>query len=383
MNFGDEDENQDLVAKLEAEAIAEEGQAFVIGEGDMQAPADLLGATNEALPESDALPGGDFGHLGSFGGEGDGHISEAVDPFAAPSDGANEALGADLAAATDAALAGELGELGGDLGADLGADLGNVDDMLAAALPEADFGGGDLDLALAGALSSDAPTFQVEIEVDDPALKNRLKELAAAQGIQLTAAAWEYALPVISQLTEYQAVLFQKEARALGARVKASVKFPLPQPSEEDLALGDLAGIPEPANVESEGAPSVTLPKRESEVMLFTGELLPGFLVAETKGPVTAHRRIARRMFRQEEVLAKMQRELARASGRSAAPADSHLQLLFREIFVDVQKQALKLGANAVLSLRVESFAETAALDPASAELRLLVMGTAAVVEKA
>jgi hypothetical protein len=36
-----------------------------------------------------------------------------------------------------------------------------------------------------------------------------------------------------------------------------------------------------------------------------------------------------------------------------------------------------------VLSLRVEFFPETAALDPSSAELRLLVIGTAAVVEKA
>jgi uncharacterized protein YbjQ (UPF0145 family) len=386
MHGGDDDENQDLIAKLEAEAGAEEQHAFVIGAGEMEAPADLLNATNEALPDSyvipegEASPAGDFGHFGNLGGEGEGHVSAAEDPFAPSSNFANDALGADLAAATDAGLAGELGALG-DL-SDLGdlENLSDVDGMLAAALPEGDLSLGELDLPVP---AGEAPTFQVQLEVDDPALKPRLKELAAAHGIQLTTSAWEYATPILSQLTEYQAVLFQREARALGARVKASVTFPVPQPSEDDLALGDLAGIPEPAEVKSEGAPSVVLPKRETEVMLFTGELLPGFLISETKGPVSAHRRIARRMFREAEIQEKMKRELARATGRNAAPADSHLQLLFREVFVDLQKQALKMAANAVLSLRVEFFSETAALDPSSAELRLLVIGTAAVVEKA
>ncbi|RZA07715.1 MAG: hypothetical protein EOP11_06940 [Proteobacteria bacterium] len=338
---GDDEENQDLIAALEAEANAEEQHAFVIGAGDMQAPEDLLNATAEPLPESflEGQGAADFGGLDNFPSGEEGTSSD--DPFALKEVFADEALGEGLAAATDEGLAGEFGaspEADGFTGD--GLDLG-VDEMLAAALPEGELDLGGLDLSLT---TGELPTFSLQIETDDPHLRPRLKEIAVALGINLSASAWENRAPLLSQLTEYQAVLFQKEARTLGAHVRPVVSFPVPQPSEEDLA---------------------------------------GFLIQETRGPVSAHRRIARRMFRDEEIAGKMQRELSRASGRSAAPADSHLQLLFREIFLELQSQALKLGANAVLSLRVESFRETAALDPSSAELRLLVIGTAAVVETA
>lgn len=392
------DDNDQLIRELEAEASAEEQHAFVIGEGDMNAdalanptgepiPGEFAPADFGALPEGgldlgalpmpgseglqfshEALPGGESPDAGvgplDFGGmpaEGDFSAApvEAATDFAAPADGAAEGLG----------------------DANLDA-LGDVDDLLAAAVVGE---GTDALLAesLLPSLGSEQPSFQLRLEIADPALKPKLKELATQAGIELTDSAWNAAVPVLSKLTEYQAVAFQRAARALGAGVKSTVKFPLPQPSEEDLALGELAAIPDPAAISSEGAPSVTLPGREKDVLLFTGDELPGFLLQETRGPVLTHRSITRRLFRDEEAAAKMKRELDRVSGRSAAPADSHLQLLFREIFVDLQKQALSRGANAVFALRVESFPETESLDASSQQLRLLVIGTAAVVEKA
>ena len=374
MNNGG-DENDQLIQNLEAEASAEEQHAFVIGEGDMNA-GDLANPTGEPVPgefnaDFGSLPEGgmDLGALPLPGSEE--NPGEPLDFGASPGENADPFASApegDFSLPADSSSEANLD------------NLGDVDEMLAAAVV-AD--GALLDESLLPSFGAEHPSFQLRLEGTDAALKPKLKELATQFGIELTDSAWNAAVPVLSKLTEYQAVAFQRAARALGATVKASVKFPLPQPSEEDLALGELAAVPDPAVLTSEGAPSVTLPGREKDVLLFTGDDLPGFVLQETRGPVTAHRSITRRLFREEEAAAKMKREIDRASGRSAAPADSHLQLLFREIFVELQKQALSRGANSVLALRVESFPETESLDASSQQLRLLVMGTAAVVEKA
>jgi uncharacterized protein YbjQ (UPF0145 family) len=360
-NGGDDDQDA-LLRSLQEQAAEEPGQALVIGEGDFS--SDLANATN------DPLPGGDY--LQEAGFDANMGNPESQDLFAAPSDlreAGADALG-DLGGLSDP------GDFSGSFTED---PLQDVDSLLASEVL------GDADFAAAEFLSAapeSLPTFQVQLSFVDPSLKPKLKDLASAQGLVLTDSAWANATPVISQLTEYQAALLQRAARALGASVHTRVHFPMGSPTEDDLALGDLSSVPDPVQVISEGAPSVILPSREKDVMLFSGDAIPGFAIVETKGPVTAHRSIARRLFAQEEAAEKLRKELERFPGRHNNAPSSRLQQLFRELFGDLQKQALVSGGNAVLSIRLQSFSERDALDPGTEQLRLLVIGTAAVVEK-
>lgn len=88
---------------------------------------------------------------------------------------------------------------------------------------------------------------------------------------------------------------------------------------------------------------------------------------------------LARRFFRGEELQEQMNREMAKL-GSSSIPK-SKLELLLREMFLDLQKNALSQGGNAVIATRIEAFPETNHLDP-SQQMRLVALGTAAVVEK-
>jgi hypothetical protein len=188
---------------------------------------------------------------------------------------------------------------------------------------------------------------------------------------------------MITQLTEYQAILLLQSARALGVSVQLNVLRPLPLPSEEDLALGDLSAVAEPIPTALETAPSVSLPKGEKEVLLCTPDHLPGNAVVETLGIVLAHRSIARRLFREDDLKEKMEKELRLVPNRpsTSLPA-SHLQAVLRDLFLDLRKGALTRGGNSVLGLKIEAFPESSSSDPQLEQLRLVAFGTAAVVEK-
>lgn len=220
------------------------------------------------------------------------------------------------------------------------------------------------------------PTFQLQLEIK-PEQREALKAAASALSVNLP----EGNSPLLSQLTEYQAVAFRQAALALGASAKASIHFPLPALTEEDQALGDLAMVRETQLPLTEGAPSVTLPKHEQEVMVLI-EAAANIQVIQTFGIVTAHRSIARRFFREEEAQEKLRKELQRMPGRGVNIPGSRLEALLRELILDLQKMALQRGGNALLGLRLESFSETSHLDPELEQMRLVAFGTAAIVEK-
>ena len=153
---------------------------------------------------------------------------------------------------------------------------------------------------------------------------------------------------------------------------------------EDDLALGDLSAIPDPIPVETHSAPSVNLPRGERDVILCTMDTLPGLSLIENFGIVAAHRTIPRRLFREDDLRQKLEKELRAVPNRAQAslPA-SHFQTLLRDLLFDLQKAALSKGANSVLGIRLEAFSEFASKDPRLEQLRLVAIGTAAVVEKA
>lgn len=317
--------------------------------------------------------------------ENQGAVGEASDPGSLPEglpeplpeDGTVvEALPADLAEG----LAGNLSEALPELEeATSGTALDEI--LSTEILPEgADFVlPPDEDLAL-----PTSPTFQLHFVSVPEAARAPLKKAFDANGISLSESASSSPSPVISQLTEYQAIAMLQAARTLGIQVSATVQRPAPVPSEDDLALGELAGIPEAALPLVESAPSVVLPKGEKEVMLCTPDQMPGMQVHETFGVILAHRSIARRLFREEDLREKLEKELKAVPNRASAPLpSSHLQVLLRDLLLDLRKSALGKGANAVLGVKIEAFPETAHSDPQLEQLRLVAFGTAAVVEKA
>lgn len=340
---GDQDENQSLMDALAALPPSEDENAgFVIAEGDMQAPAEFVNAPLEPMPE-----GLDAGELPNM--EAMGEMPPMGELEEAPS-------------AED----------------DLDPNL-SVDQMLSDAVFEEPAAFTDETLLPLDAAST--PSFQLRLDLEKPEQRDKLKALAQAHALTFTESPGSS--PMISQLNEYQALAFRQAALAIGVAVRVNVIFPLPTLSEEEQALGDLASVAESSPIVAEGAPSVTLPANEKEVMLLPDNA-PGISIVESFGLVTAHRSIARRFFREEEAKEKLEKELQRMPGRNTRQLpSSRLEGLLKDLFLDLQKAALSRGGNAVLGIRLESFPETTNLDPSLEQLRLVAFGTAAVVEKA
>lgn len=255
-----------------------------------------------------------------------------------------------------------------------------VDDMLTAAV---------LDEVLPDLVASPAsepssvPTFQLRLQITQGAVREELKKATADLRLNLPEATWTSDHPMASQLTEFQAIALLQRLRALGGSAAVEVYRPGTASSEEDLALGDLAGIGEPAVVKALGAPAVQLPGNEKGVLLYSGDALPAFPVTETKGIVTAHVSLARRFFRDDELEEKLRKEMEKMPGRAASNLPkSRLEMVFRDLLLDLQKAALANGANAVLGVRMQTFPESNSLDPSIDQMRLVAIGTAAVVEK-
>jgi hypothetical protein len=227
--------------------------------------------------------------------------------------------------------------------------------------------------------SAPGPTSQVELRFPEGfAGHAEFKSLAGSLQIGLP----EGNSPLLSRLTEFQAIALHQRALQLGVPATTGVHFPLPALTEEEQALGELAAVPDTALPEIEGAPSVLLPKREKDVMVIP-ESAPGVTLVESLGLVTAHRSIARRFFREEEAEEKLRRELERLPVKDGNLPESRLEALFRDLLLDLRKSVLQKGGNALLGFRFESFPETSHLDPEMEQLRLVAFGTAAVVEKA
>lgn len=257
----------------------------------------------------------------------------------------------------------------------------SVEDLLTAALTEE----AALPASPAEGLAPSLPGFQLRIRSLSEGQRAAFKKVLEGQAVAETS--FTGTSPVISQLTEYQAIQLLQAARQLGIQAQCAVSLPDAAPSEDELALGDLSAISEEqAGQLLESAPSVVLPKGEKDVMLCSPTRLPQSNILETFGIVIAHRSIARRMFREAEMREKLERELLLNTmpHRQAVPLpSSHLQQVLREIMLELRKGALAKGANAVLGVKIEAFPESSTLDPQLEQLRLVAFGTAAVVEKA
>lgn len=324
----------------------------------------------ESAPEATELsthPGTELPEAGVTGA-----LPSALNPEESSSEGLPTEL-PDFTAAPEA----EASEPADDLDPNL-----NVDELLSGEmLPEL----GELLPEPAADLPLEAiPTFQLQFLSLTKEQIPEMKKALTAHGVEIQEKIWASATPVISQLNEYQAVSLLQVARALGALANATVQYPDLAPSEDELALGDLSAIPDPENIVLESAPSVVLPKGEKEVMLCTPDAITGANVLETMGIIIAHRSMARRLFREEEVKERLEKEIKLIPKLSATvQADSQLQVLMRELLLDLRKNALAKGANAVLGVKLEAFPEAANSDPQLEQLRLVAFGTAAVVEKA
>lgn len=216
------------------------------------------------------------------------------------------------------------------------------------------------------------PTFQVFLSLK-PEQKEIFQKIAVQFSIDPNSQA-------ISHLTEYQAISLGRELRLAQIHFQMKLDLPISGNSEDDLALGSLLTVTESPVTDTESVPEVILPKDEKGVLLFSGNEIPGYLMVQTLELVTAHRSLARRFFRDEEMQEQINREISQL-GSHALPK-SKVEALFRDLFLDLQKNALSQGGNAVCSVRIEAFPETNHLDPGLEQMRLVALGTAAVVEK-
>ncbi len=329
-----------LAAELEKLAGGEASQhAFVIAEGDLPLPPEDGGPQVEAAPEPTSVQP----IMEDFAADA---AAEAMD-FPDPNENSNPAI------AVEEMLSAGVMDL---------VETESVEPIQARAMD---------------ALS--VPTFQITLK-NFAAMTDRLKVVGSAFGFPEDV--WKNESPIFSQLSEYQAVAFRKMARELGVEAEISVHFPASSFSEEEEALGDLAAIPDADLPLGEGAPAVELPRGEKDVMVLVDPLL-GVSIRESFGLITAHRSIPRKLFREDEAQAKLQKELKRVGSRTESEIpDSQLTIQIRILVRELQKLALQRGANAVVGFQLQTFAETNHLDPGLDQLRLVAFGTAAVVEK-
>jgi hypothetical protein len=176
---------------------------------------------------------------------------------------------------------------------------------------------------------------------------------------------------LVSRLSEYQVIHAAYALQELGI------------PAQPKPPGAIIEALP---STESEGAPKVNLPRDAKDVFLYSGDQPAGYKVQNLEGLVSTHRSIARRFFRDLEAKELLEQELQKLQKpskiRKLFPA-SAMERLFGGIFLDLQKAALSRGANGVIALRVEAFPESTSLDPDLEQIRLVALGTAAVVEKA
>lgn len=304
----------------------EENQAFVIGEGEMAAPEELVNTSDAPMPIPQELP--DLPEL----------------PAAPPIE--------------ESAPIAEAGSL--DL-PDMDMD---VDDLLAQAVvpeevePQAE----------AASEPTQKSHFNLLLESisaeQGKALQDLLKDLGLkSESQRLLPKLSEYEAVRLAQFCAHKGILFELHYYSFGQ-----------EKTEEDLALGPLAGFSETPPLQGEGAPKVLLPEKETEVPFLEAEPAT-VIVLEKKGIVTAHRSLARRFFREDEAALLLAKEMDQSL------PSSRFEQLFRQMRQELQKRCLQMGGNAILGIRLEAFPETRAFDSQADELRLVAFGTAAVVE--
>ena len=139
-------------------------------------------------------------------------------------------------------------------------------------------------------------------------------------------------------------------------------------------------------NLNSEGAPSVNYLPGSNDVLLLSSAEAMGYTLLQSQGIVLAHKSLARKFFRnleQEELLEKELRKIKKESPLRALLPQSGVEKCFRALFSDLRKEALALGANAVLDVKIECFPESSSnFDPELDQMRIVLSGTASVLDK-
>jgi len=188
----------------------------------------------------------------------------------------------------------------------------------------------------------------------------------------------------LSKLSEYQAAALAQELRRYSIKIEAhrhwdhenrndkSAENPLTEEEESSLLL-------------TEGAPSVVLPAASHDVLLVTLPELPNYKMHQTMGLVYAHKSLARKFFRNQESQELLKKELKKINKENAFNAilpQSAVEKTFRALFSELRKAALTLGGNAVVDIRIECFSENSSLDPDMEQMRMVLSGTASLLEK-
>lgn len=228
-----------------------------------------------------------------------------------------------------------------------------------ASLPEArENENGNFSLIISGGQSA--------VNGGDASNQEKLDKLLADFGLKTNASTTK----VFSKLDEYRAIYLSMEASKLGYFVDVS---PTAFPSTE----WDPSGEEKFDLIQDQvGAPKVTLARSAKEVLLTTGDSLPGKLIQLTHGLVSCHVAIPRRFFREDEAQKNLEQDLQKLGDPKVMP-ESHYETLLKELSLRIQLEALSKSANAVVGLELEFFPEIQAMDRSNDEMRILLSGTA------
>ena len=118
-----------------------------------------------------------------------------------------------------------------------------------------------------------------------------------------------------------------------------------------------------------------------ANVLLLTLAESHNYNILQVLDPLTAHRSMARRFFHNIEASQHLEKSIGKSSSNPFPPSNQ-AEKIFHAIFDELRAAAVQAGANAVIGLQVNTFTERTNLDTDNDQIRILVTGSAVILEK-
>ncbi|MCO5144353.1 MAG: heavy metal-binding domain-containing protein [Oligoflexia bacterium] len=211
----------------------------------------------------------------------------------------------------------------------------------------------------------------------------KAKSIVESIGISLGERVWVDASPFISKLTEFQLIRLVQEFKRTNLLFEIYDKNEAVAEKSDALSVEAILEENKQVTATVDGAPSVTTVDGKSSILFMTSNTLDGYKVIEVVDLVSAHCSIPRNFFNLEEMEQKIHTEmkaLLRSQKIKLPPTRS--DQLIRDLQEEIQYKALAKGANAVINIKIQFFVEANHLDKASDQIRIVALGTAAIVDK-
>lgn len=177
----------------------------------------------------------------------------------------------------------------------------------------------------------------------------------------------------ITRVSEYVAALIASQCHQLGIAVEVFI----PE-IHEDI---EVRRLDPPESEQSTGGFALQFPSNPHEMLVVTTDSIAGYDLIGSKGIVTAHHSIGRQFLQQidqQQFLSEELRRLKNEPKEKNIQPKTEIERVFHQLFWNLQNAAIRLGANAVLGVRMATYAETQHFDQDIDQIRIILSGTAA-----